>query len=113
MSTDIRVCNYCGTEGDDSMIGYHSGSWECQPCWDWRKLDGPAARHWAKVTTEFLSNVDMHDVMTFLPAAVGNKEKAYTMIEAARDLMYYSRGMIAMSSRQRNDRQGPRTEGSD
>jgi hypothetical protein len=61
-------CAYCGAEND--TVATHSNVEECSLCWNYRKLDRPAAAHWAKVAREFLSNVDAHDMMTFLPAAL-------------------------------------------
>jgi hypothetical protein len=68
---EIRTCAYCGKTGDESVVGYHSGSYECGSCWNWRKLDGPAARHWFKAAAMFASNVDMHDLATFMPERAG------------------------------------------
>jgi hypothetical protein len=61
-------CQRCGQT--DVSVATHSGVEECSGCWHHRKLDAPAASHWAKVSKEFLSNVDMHDMMTYLPRAL-------------------------------------------
>jgi hypothetical protein len=61
-------CAYCGTEND--TVATHSNVEECSLCWNYRKLDRPAALHWAQVAREFLSNVDTHDMMTYLPASL-------------------------------------------
>lgn len=61
-------CEYCGKpESEVGEVPYHSGSRECWPCWNWRKLDSPAASHWAPIFRSFFSNVDLHDAMTFFP----------------------------------------------
>lgn len=80
---------------------------ECQRCWDWRKLDGPAARHWAKVAETFLSNVDTYDYIHYLPAALGDDQRGVEMIKAAWDLMHYSKGQVIMHSLHLEE-QGPR-----
>ena len=90
-------CGNCGTLTD----GFHSGDYECGPCWDWRKLDGPAASYWSRVTHEFLKQVDMHDVMTYLPTAVGSKREAYAMLDAVQHLLQYSEAQLCMTSAQR------------
>jgi hypothetical protein len=69
-----RTCGYCGRSELEEGVGevsYHSGSLECRGCWNWRKLDGPAARHWAPILKSMLSNVDYHDAMTFFPHTLG------------------------------------------
>lgn len=81
---------YCGAQ----TTGYHSGQFECDRCWTWRKLDEPAARHWAKVGAEFLSNIDMWDATHFFPAAGLDQDMAVAMIDAAKRLTQYSLGMI-------------------
>jgi hypothetical protein len=63
-----HTCAYCGAQND--TVATHSNVLECHLCWTYRKLDQPAAAHWAKVAKEFLSNVDVHDMTTFLPAAL-------------------------------------------
>lgn len=80
---DFGTCG-CGKPADK----FSSGVPECWGCWNWRKLDGPAARHWARVSEEFLSNVDAYDLTKFLPAALGD-ERGVDMIIAARDLRDY------------------------
>lgn len=80
-------CAYCG--GPDART--HSGILECGRCWDYRKLDRPAALHWAKVGAEFLSNVDMYDVMTYLPACEMTQDEMHTMLTMARRVEVRSR----------------------
>lgn len=67
-----RTCDHCGKdEMEVGEISCHSNSWECWPCWNWRKLDAPAAHHWAPIFRSFFSNVDMHDVTAFFPKTLG------------------------------------------
>jgi len=85
-------CGYCGRR--NASVRTHSGIEECSQCWDYRKLDRPAALHWAKVTSReegFLSNVDMYDFMDYFPKCGLSKEEAMTMIGAAQKLERYSR----------------------
>lgn len=62
------VCGYCGIR---PTLKIASGVAECPRCWNWRKLDGPAAYHWLKVSTLFMSNIDMYDWTTFFPKTLG------------------------------------------
>ena len=39
-----KRCSSCGGPADK----FSSGTPECWPCWNWRKIDGPAARYWVK-----------------------------------------------------------------
>jgi hypothetical protein len=64
-------CQRCGEPTTD----IHSGEAECPDCWTFRKLDLPAAQHWNKVAKEFLSNVDLHDMQTYLPKALSSDER--------------------------------------
>ena len=69
---DARKCAYCGATPSDTVdVSTHSGVEECGACWNWRKLDGPAARHWNRVAKELVSNIDAHDLMTFFPKRIG------------------------------------------
>ena len=66
--TKIRLCEVCGKSEDEvGQIDTHSGVLECWPCWNWRKLNGPASTAWSKLTKEFFSTVDMHDLTNFFP----------------------------------------------
>lgn len=56
-------CNYCGLNWGAT----HSGSYECTACWDYRKLDRPAASHWRRVLLPVFSNIDMNDIIHFFP----------------------------------------------
>jgi hypothetical protein len=84
------TCAYCGGPAGR----YHSGVLECQSCWDWRKLDGPAARHWARVGAEFLSNVDMYDLTRYFAKCGLDEDEAGVMLRAARKLAEASQRMI-------------------
>ena len=87
-----RKCDYCGAR--NQSVSMHSGVYECDKCWDYRKMDRPAASHWAKVGTEFLSNVDMYDLMYYFQKAGLTKEEANTMLSAAHKLRDYSQKLI-------------------
>ena len=66
---------------------YWHGSAICWECWNWYKLDGPAARHWLEVSNTFLSNVDMYDLTMFLPNSIGlTKEEIEVMLNSAQKL---------------------------
>lgn len=67
---DPRRCAHCGA--CDATVATHSNVDECSRCWTYRKLDRPAAAHWAAVARTFLSNVDTYDVLTYLPAALAD-----------------------------------------
>jgi hypothetical protein len=60
---DVK-CAYCGNVGPHR---YHSGVPECQPCWDWRKLDSPTARYWFILSRMVGSSVDTYDLTQFFP----------------------------------------------
>lgn len=45
-------CSYCGTMG----ASIHNGVGECQSCWNWRKLEGPAARYWTRSIEALFAN---------------------------------------------------------
>lgn len=78
-------CAYCGIRPTWKIA---SNQPECWPCWYWRKLDGPAARHWKRVTTEFLSNVDVYDLTEFFPKKCHLRRRdAIKMLEFARLLL--------------------------
>lgn len=81
----------CGKPADKSS----SGSPECWPCWNLRKLDRPAARHWAPAAEQFLSNIDMYDCMTFLPAAGLSQEEFSAMFASVKKVLDYSREVLA------------------
>lgn len=66
-------CQRCGIESD--TVSTHSGVDECSACWNYRKLDFPAAQHWHKVAAEFLSNVDLYDMQTYLPTSLAGDDR--------------------------------------
>lgn len=75
----IVKCAYCGKEGPHRT---HSGLYECQACWDWRKLDSAAARYWFILSRMVGSSVDAYDQMTFFPKVLGlDPEKMKTFAE--------------------------------
>jgi len=87
---DWGQCAYRRPDGKPHAAEKHmSGTPICWPCWNWVKLNGPAARHWLRVGGEFLSNVDMYDLTTFLPQAFGGDEEAgpqmLKMVKTLRD----------------------------
>lgn len=47
-----QICSYCGNPGART----HSGRLECGRCWNWRKLESPAARYWSKAITRLFSD---------------------------------------------------------
>jgi len=89
-------CQRCGIENE--TVATHSGIEECSGCWNYRKLDLPAAQHWHKVAGQYLSNVDLHDMMNYLPAALQSDDKVdidYTqMLRAVQAVMVYSKRLI-------------------
>jgi len=88
----VTKCQRCGVE--DDTVRTHSNVEECSKCWDYRKLDRPAALHWAKVGAEFLSNVDMYDIMYYLPKCGLTKEEMHTMLNAAKKVQDYSQKLV-------------------
>lgn len=70
---------------------YQSGRPVCWPCWNWNKLDHPAALHWAKVAEGFLSNVDAYDLTNYLPACGLTKDEAVAVLEGAQKILEHSR----------------------
>lgn len=89
-------CQRCGAIND--TVATHSGVNECGGCWQWRKLDLPAAEHWYKVATAFLSNVDLHDMQTYLPAALKSSDKVdidyAQLLRGANAVKQYSKRVI-------------------
>lgn len=61
-------CAYCGKR--NNSVSMHSGILECNSCWYDRKLNLPAALHWAKVAEGYLSNVDSWDYGNYAPACI-------------------------------------------
>jgi hypothetical protein len=87
-----QTCAYCGARNES--VSTHSGILECGKCWNYRKMDRPAALHWAKVGEEFLSNVDMWDVTSYLPACGLTTDEMHTMIRAARKVRDHSKALV-------------------
>lgn len=86
-------CQRCGIEND--TVATHSGVFECSGCWNYRKLDLPAAQHWHKVASAMLSNIDMHDMMTYLPTALQGTDVEYApMLRGVQAVMQYSKRLI-------------------
>lgn len=61
-----QTCATCGGPADKIS----SGRLECWRCWDWRKLDGPAAAYWISAIENLFSNdagtaPDYHDYETW------------------------------------------------
>lgn len=67
-----------------------SGTPICWKHWNLVKLDLPAAEHWSKVAEAFLSNVDMYDVMTYLPACGLTQDEMSVMLASARKVLDHS-----------------------
>lgn len=86
---DFGTCS-CG----EPAVKFSSGRPECWKCWNWRKLDGPAARHWAEVSTQFLSNVDMYDLSNYFGQCGVSLEEAKTMLRAAAKIRDTSKAML-------------------
>jgi hypothetical protein len=85
---DYGTCEWRspGKNTEHPATKYMSGSAICTECWYWVKLDGPAHRHWSKVTDEFLSNVDFHDISSFLPKVFGDDgTKGRQLLELANE----------------------------
>lgn len=90
-ATTLGMCSECGTRPADKIS---SGSPECWNCWSIRKLDLPAAQHWARVAEEFLSNVDFHDLTAYLPSCGMTKEEMTTMITCAKKVRDHSKALV-------------------
>lgn len=89
----IHSCQYCGAR--NKSVSMHSGIYECNKCWNWRKLDAPAARHWFKASAMFASNVDFYDRQTFMPERCGvTPEEFSAAIEVAHKIYNATRAML-------------------
>jgi hypothetical protein len=64
----VNRCGSCGIENE--TVQTHSNHFECRGCWNHRKLDSPAAQHWAQAAKDFLLKVDAYDIMTYFPRAL-------------------------------------------
>lgn len=85
-------CAYCGTPGRHRT---HSGVYECQPCWDWRKLDSNAARYWFIISRMAGSSVDSHDLMSFFPKTLGLRNEDITAFNRVIGTMAKRTGELA------------------
>jgi len=85
-----KCAHGCGRDADK----YSSGMLECWPCWNIRKLEGPAADHWARVGQAFLSNVDVYDMTEYFQLCGLTNEEASTMLKAAAKVTSYSQKRI-------------------
>lgn len=91
MFTTTETTCYCGKPADK----YSSGRSECWDCWNWRKLDGPAARYWVeKINSLFELGPDMYDLMNYFPAAGLSKEEVKAGISMLDKLLEYSKQQI-------------------
>jgi hypothetical protein len=90
MTKEINKCQYCGRR--NSTVSMHSGVYECDKCWYFRKMDYPAAEHYAKTAKGFIEKVDLYDWTQYFPNRVGlTKEQMSIMLNAA--------GMVEATSR--------------
>jgi hypothetical protein len=80
-------CYRCST----LTTGYHSGSYECGSCWNYRKLDRPAALHWHKTLLPLFSNIDFYDQTEYFPAAAA---KGNDMLTEAIHICLYSKLLL-------------------
>jgi len=95
---DKAKCAYCGKT--KAGVRMHSGIMECKDCWNWRKLDGPAAEHWERVAKEFLSNIDMYDFDQYLTKSCGiNPSVLIATFDVAKQIMVNSAHMLALHDR--------------
>jgi hypothetical protein len=83
---DVK-CAYCGNVGPHR---YHSGVPECQPCWDWRKLDSLTARYWFILSRMAGSSIDTYDLTRFFPKKLGLSEE---------DIKAFNRVLVQMAKR--------------
>jgi len=84
-------CSWCGTRPTWKIA---SGAPECWDCWYWRKLDGPAARYWQRVASEFLCRYDLYDRMDFFPKCGLSNEEAGAMVKGVLRLLEASELML-------------------
>lgn len=82
------MCSY-GNE-PHAAEKFMSGTPICWAHWNWVKLDEPAARHWAKAVPEFMSKVDMHDLMTYFPACGVTDEERKVWFDCLRKIQAHS-----------------------
>jgi len=87
---DQDCAHGCGRRADK----YSSGTPECWQCWNRRKLDLPAATHWAEAADKFLSNVDAYDLTKYLPACGLSEDDVRVMLESAIRVRDHSRALL-------------------
>jgi hypothetical protein len=97
----VQKCAYCGAR--NQSVSMHSGILECDKCWYYRKMDRPAALHWAEAAAKFLSNVDMYDWMHYLPSCQLSKEEMNSMLVGARRVEIHSRYLVRYGPKHRWD----------
>lgn len=83
-------CDRCGLPADK----FSSGVPECWPCWNYRKLDRPAAKYWARVTDDILSNVDLYDLGTYFAKCGVSQADASTMLETVHKIREHSKRLV-------------------
>ena len=85
-------CYSCGLRPTAKIT---SGTPECGACWNWRKLDGNAAVHWLKASAMFASNVDFHDLTSFIPNSCGvSADEFQSALEVAEKIFTASKAML-------------------
>lgn len=83
-------CASCGTFYAHP-VAYHSGTRECGSCWEWRKLEGPAARYWDSAIEHLFvadngsSGPDLNDYVTWRRMGIRDEVvEALNVLEALR-----------------------------
>lgn len=87
-------CSHCGLVTSEDRLKFRRGMYECWPCWNFIKLDGPAARHWAPVIRDLLSNIDMYDQTQFLPAAGLSNAEIGAFFKTAERIILHSANLL-------------------
>jgi hypothetical protein len=87
---DFGTCNFCGHPAEK----FQSGIPTCWRCWYLRKMDFPAAEHWAKTAALFLSNVDTYDFLSYFSACGLTKDEAMQMLLNAKKVLEHSRSVL-------------------
>jgi ribosomal protein L37AE/L43A len=90
-TTETAHSCYCGAPTNRC----HSGVWECQDCWDWRKLDGPAARYWAERIPQLMEQgPDLYDQIHFFPKADVTQEEVTAAFDTLEKIFIYSKAQV-------------------
>ena len=87
-----EMCAY--GDGNHPAERVQSGTPICWQHWYWVKLNLPAATHWKRVGEEFLSNVDMWDLMSYLPACGLTQEEMTIMLKGAEKVVEFSKRVV-------------------